>query len=261
MLDYLQLYPETIKQLKRYNKEQRCNLYEAMAEYAFTGQEPDWPDDSPEWFIWEALKQQVNRTEKKVIKNRANASGNSQQEPTEAKPSETKRTRANQSQQEPTEAKPSETDNYDNESEKEKEIDSNNHSARASVFAVSDDELAESLDRDRKIENASKAWGLPCNEGNMIKARDWAREYSLDWLLRAIETAGNGKEQTWRYVGGILKSWKENGGPDAPRKQRASPAKVVSAQQYTQRQYTEDELLAVSDDLIAEARANRGKTA
>ena len=65
MLDYLQLYPETIKQLKRYNKEQRCNLYEAMAEYAFTGQEPDWPDDSPEWFIWEALKQQVNRTEKK----------------------------------------------------------------------------------------------------------------------------------------------------------------------------------------------------
>ena len=241
MLDYLQLYPETIKQLKRYNKEQRCNLYEAMAEYAFTGQEPDWPEDSPEWFIWETLKQQVNRTEKKVIKNRANASVNSQQEPTEAKQSE--------------------TDNYDNESETEKEIDSNNHSARAGVFTVSDDELAESLDRDRKIEDASKAWGLPCNEGNMIKARDWAREYSLDWLLRAIETAGNGKEQTWRYVGGILKSWKENGGPDAPRKQRASPVKVVSAQQYTQRQYTEDELLAVSDDLLAEARANRGKTA
>lgn len=61
MLDYLQLYPETIKQLKRYNKEQRCNLYEAMAEYAFTGQEPDWPDDAPEWFIWETLKQHVNR--------------------------------------------------------------------------------------------------------------------------------------------------------------------------------------------------------
>ena len=73
MLDYLQLYPETIKQLKRYNKEERCNLYEAMAEYAFTGNEPDWADDANEWFIWETLKQQVNRTEKKVIKNRANA--------------------------------------------------------------------------------------------------------------------------------------------------------------------------------------------
>ena len=143
----------------------------------------------------------------------------------------------------------------------EKEIDSNNHSARAGVFAVSDDELAESLDRDRKIEDASKAWGLPCNEGNMIKARDWAREYSLDWLLRAIETAGNGKEQTWRYVGGILKSWKENGGPDAPRKQRASPVKVVSAQQYTQRQYQPGELDAIGDDLMEEARKYRGQTA
>lgn len=258
MLDYLQLYPETIKQLKRYNKEQRCNLYEAMAEYAFTGQEPDWPDDAPEWFIWETLKQQVNRTEKKVIKNRTNASGNSQQEPTEAKPSETKRTRANKSQQEPSEAKPSETDNYDNESEIEKEIDSNNHSsARANPFTVSEDEIAEALERDKQIEDASRAWGLPCNEGNMIKARDMARVYSLEWLLRAIETAGSGKEQTWRYVAGILKSWKENGGPDAPRKQTAKPAKIVSAQQYTQRQYSEEELLAVSDDLMAEARKRR----
>lgn len=140
---------------------------------------------------------------------------------------------------------------------KEKEIDNNHSSARANPFTVSDDELAEALEYDRKIEDASRAWGLPCNEGNMIKARDMAREYTLEWLLRAIETAGSGKEQTWRYVAGILKSWKENGGPDAPRKQTAKPAKVVSAQQYTQRQYTEEELLGVSDDLIAEARKRR----
>lgn len=35
----------------------------------------------------------------------------------------------------------------------------------------------------------------------------------------------------------------------------------VTAQQYSQREYTEEELLSVSDDLIAEARANRGQTA
>ena len=34
-------------------------------------------------------------------------------------------------------------------------------------------------------------------------------------------------------------------------------AKTVSAQQYQQRNYTEDELLAVGDDLLAEARAKR----
>ena len=93
---------------------------------------------------------------------------------------------------------------------------------------------------------------------NMIEARDMAREYTLEWLLRAIETAGGGKEQTWRYVHGILRSWKDNGGPDAPRKQQASPAKVVSAQQYQQREYTEDQLNEISGDLLAEARALRG---
>ena len=34
----------------------------------------------------------------------------------------------------------------------------------------------------------------------------------------------------------------------------------MSEQQYTQRQYTEEELLAVSDDLIEEARKYRGKS-
>ena len=38
----------------------------------------------------------------------------------------------------------------------------------------------------------------------------------------------------------------------------AAAGKTVSAQAYTQRQYTEDELLAVSDDLLEEARRLRG---
>jgi len=254
MLDYLQLYPETIEQVKRYSEAQRCRLYEAMAAYAFTGEEPSWPDDAPEWFIWETLRQQVNRAAKKVKQNRENATGASQPERNEAKPSESKPTRAKQSQPERNEAKPSETYNHDNESETEKEIGNSDSSARA---WVTDSEVADSMERDRQIEDAARTWGLPCNEGHMLKARDLAHTYSLPWLLRAIETAGNGKEQTWRYVSGILKSWKENGGPDAPKKQRAAPAKVVSAQQYGQRNYTEEELLAVSDDLMAEARKRR----
>ena len=263
MLDYLQLYPETLELVKRYKEDQRCRLYEAMAIYAFTGEEPSWPEDAPEWFIWEALKQQVNRTAKKVSQNRANASGNSQQERNEAKPSIHKPTRVKASQQERNEAKPSETPNHDNESEYEKEIDNHGSSAgaRANPFTVTDDEVADFLDRDRQIEEAARCWGLPCNDGNMIKARDLARDYTLPWLLRAIETAGNGKEQTWRYTEGILKSWKDNGGPDAPRKQRASPGKTVSAQQYGQRDYTPEELDAVSGDLLAEARAQREATA
>ena len=173
-----------------------------------------------------------------------------------------KQTQANSSkrkQNEQTQANASNCSNKNKNKEIEEEIDNNYNSAcaRANPFIVSEDEISEALERDRKIEDASRAWGLPCNEGNMIKARDMAREYSLDWLLRAIETAGNGKEQTWRYVAGILKSWKENGGPDAPKKQRASPGKTVSAQRYGQREYTEDELNSVGPDLIADAERER----
>lgn len=173
-----------------------------------------------------------------------------------------KQTQANSSkrkQNEQTEANASNCSNKNKNKEIEEEIDNNYNSAcaRENPFTVSEDEMSEALERDRKIEDASRAWGLPCNEGNMIKARDMAREYSLDWLLRAIETAGNGKEQTWRYVAGILKSWKENGGPDAPKKQRASPGKTVSAQRYGQREYTEDELNSVGPDIIADAERER----
>ncbi len=62
------------------------------------------------------------------------------------------------------------------------------------------------------------------------------------------------KQQGWRTRDGrqvedwksLLRSWG-----------RAKKGKIVSAQQYGQRPYTEEELLAVSDDLIDEARQKR----
>jgi len=39
-------------------------------------------------------------------------------------------------------------------------------------------------------------------------------DYPAGWILEAIEIAGNGGEQTWRYVEGILRNFKENGRSD-----------------------------------------------
>lgn len=56
----------------------------------------------------------------------------------------------------------------------------------------------------------------------------------------------NGKPiRDWRM---LVATWAKSGG---------NAGKQVTAQQYGQRDYTEEELLAVSDDLIAEARRNR----
>lgn len=128
-------------------------------------------------------------------------------------------------------------------------------------LALSGDEIAEMLSRDRQIEDAARAYGLPCAEGHLIRARELARQYTLPWLLRAIQTAGNGKEQTWRYVEGILRRYAQGGGPDAPRPARAAPGKTVSAQAYQQREYTEAQLTGISGDLLAEARRMRESAA
>ena len=155
-------------------------------------------------------------------------------------------------------------------SESESESESDAVYARTTAAAahhfgtdLSDSEITASLETDRKIEDACRDWGLPTKPGNMIHARELAREYSLDWLLTAIERAGNGKSQTWSYVDGILRSFRANGGVDAPGTAhgKGNQEKRVNAQKYGQREYTEDELLAVSDDLIAEARMMRGESA
>lgn len=219
-------------------------LVRALANYHVTGKEQELA--GRESVAYDFIKDDIDKAEKayaaKCEKNRQNRQGMLSSDNDRKRPS----TAVNESVQ-----------NINIKEIKEKEINNNHSSARANPFIISEDEISEALERDRKIEDASRAWGLPCNEGNMIKARDMAREYSLDWLLRAIETAGNGKEQTWRYVAGILKSWKENGGPDAPKKQRASPGKTVSAQRYGQREYTEDELNSVGPDIIADAERER----
>ena len=247
-MEYLKIWTSFRESISPLNDAEKGRLFDAMLLYAETGEQPDFKGN--ERYIWPTAKQAIDRAAQKADTLRQNGSkGGRPPKPTETKENQTK----------PTETKENQTKAYNNnDKEKEKEKDDNsNSSARAYAFEVSDDELAAALDRDAKIEDASKSWGLPFNEGNMIHARDLAEEYTLEWLLRAIETAGKGKEQTWRYVAGILKSWKENGGPDAPRKQSVRPAKVVSAQQYQQRQYQPGELDAVSDDLIAVARAQR----
>lgn len=94
------------------------------------------------------------------------------------------------------------------------------------------------------------------------KWRGWG--YGPELLLCAAEQARNAEGGKIAYLDKVLEAWHSAGVTSVEqaqgrRKPRAAPArKTVSAQQYGQRQYTEAELLAVSDDLIEEARKQRG---
>lgn len=64
----------------------------------------------------------------------------------------------------------------------------------------------------------------------------------------------------WKVGNQPMKDWKAAVRTWEQRDQQGTqrPVKTVSAQAYTQRTYSEDELLAIGDDLMAEARQQRG---
>ena len=90
----------------------------------------------------------------------------------------------------------------------------------------------------------------------------WGYDQAL--LLFASEQARAAEGSKIAYLDKVLTMWHDAGITDlnqaqARKKPSEKPkAKSVSAQQYTQRDYTEEELSAVSGDLIEEARKQRG---
>ena len=94
------------------------------------------------------------------------------------------------------------------------------------------------------------------------KWRGWG--YGADLMRAAAEQARNAEGSKIAYLDKVLETWHDAGITSADQTQgrrKTRPiakTKTVSAQQYGQRQYTEEELLAVSDYLIEEARKQRG---
>ena len=98
------------------------------------------------------------------------------------------------------------------------------------------------------------------NKRQAVKAFEKLKpdEAMLGVMLAAIEKQKN--SQQWTKDGGQFiphpATWL-NGCRWEDEMSSGNDGKQVTAQQYGQRDYTEEELLAVSDDLIAEARRNR----
>ena len=89
---------------------------------------------------------------------------------------------------------------------------------------------------------------LYCQErGNSVNAQRFVDFYAAKgWKI------GQNPMKDWKAA---VRTWEQR--DDSP----GRPAKVVSAQQYTQRQYQPGELDAIGDDLMEEARKYRGHTA
>lgn len=109
--------------------------------------------------------------------------------------------------------------------------------------------------------DAAQRAGFPMTAADMDKAVTFMADYSPEWVLEAVRRASGGtrEQRCWRYVGGILRRWREAGGIDSENRPEAArpltrngTPRMVTAQQYTQRQYTTEELDKLFDDLTAE---------
>ena len=135
---------------------------------------------------------------------------------------------------------------------------------------VTEEAVREYLDKRRGLEMLLREVFEACGHRGRPTAADlllynkwhgWG--YNQEMICAAAEQARNAEGGKIPYLDKVLETWHEAGINDIAQVQaRKAPAKqkTVSEQLYTQRQYTEEELLAVSDDLIEEARKYRGKS-
>lgn len=93
--------------------------------------------------------------------------------------------------------------------------------------------------------------------------RGWG--YDRELLLFAADQARTAQGSKTAYLSKMLEMWHDAGITDVsqarerrPEEKKAAGKKTVSAQQYAQRHYTEEELDTVSADLIEEAKKLRG---
>lgn len=75
----------------------------------------------------------------------------------------------------------------------------------------------------------AQKFGLPTHSGNIDDAVELANKYSLEWVLEAIRRTGDGREQTWRYVKGILRKWEAKGEIDQPGDRNKQPEPDANA--------------------------------
>ena len=239
-MDYLKIWVSFLEVIDPLNDGERGRLFTAMLEYAKTGTTPEFKGN--ERFIWPMAKQTIDRARAESDRLTVNGSKGGRPRKNQQKPNET-----NKNQEEPTETqKDKEKKNKEKES-KETDLTVGKEKAADAAGAPFVDFWA-AYPRKQARENAWKAWAKLRPDGDLFRTIMLALERqkrTADW----IKEGGRYVPLAASWLNG--KRWEDEAGAAGP------PGKTVSAQQYGQRAYTEAELLAVSDDLISEARAAR----
>lgn len=205
-MEYVAMYPETFEAVKRYKPQDRCLLYEAMGQYAFTGELPTWDEEDLKWFVWESLKQRVDAAIRLSESRRVSGSSGGKASASKRKQSEATTSNRQQTQASASKRNP--------ESESDTESDTESDSKEKST-------RKESRFKPPTVEEVS---AYIREKGYSVDAEKFVAYYeSNGWRV------GRNPMRDWKAA---LRTWQAN---------QTGRGKTVIAQQYEQRDYSHDE--------------------
>ncbi len=251
---YVQVYYDFIHSLTPLSDAERGRLFTAMLEYAGQGTVPDLRGN--ERFVWPQLKSQIDRDNEKYdeISQMRSEAGKQGGLAKAGKRKQKKQVQAND-----TKCHQEEDEEEDNDKEKNNEEDAvirarEKCGGDQKPSLITDKEAYENAADLETVFAHARLIGIPDTYADRIKSDTLVSEYSADWLTEAIQRAGNGPQsaRSWRYIEGILRSWRKNGGIDSNKPPDKPKGKTVIEQQYNQRDYSNQET-GLTPEEIAEA--------
>lgn len=84
----------------------------------------------------------------------------------------------------------------------------------AELLGITEADITENLERQNEIVAEASASGLSTNSRALARAESLADLYSFEWLIEAIKVAYDCPKPSWIYVEGILRKWRDDGGPE-----------------------------------------------
>lgn len=227
--EYVPVFYDWVEVTGELTAQEKGRLIDAIVLYAQGG---DWQEQikGNERYLFPAFKKQIDRARETSGKRASAGSIGGKQKQTEANVSKCKQTEANASK-----------------NAKEYNNNNNNNNDKEYKNEVKGDEVPPTPQKaPRRFTPPSvEEVAAYCRErGNSVSPQRFVDFYAAKgWRV------GSAAMKDWRAA---VRTWEDR--DEHPPDRR----KTVGAQQYAQRSYTEAELTAVSDDLLAEAREVRG---
>lgn len=268
-MEYLKVWTNFAEVIEPLNDSERGRLFTMMLGYAATGEQPELKGN--ERYVWPIAKQAIDRTKTENDRLIANGSKGGRPKAKETNENQTKPTETNANQQKPYKEKEKDKENIldDDNNARAREIELPEHVDIPVDHQASDIPEWVDLLTMYKIDLTPAAW-----EELRQMQEDGAGSDLICW---AIERAVDANAKNWNYISRVIdrcvaagiktasqaeemrkKTREEKQKQQTVQKPAYNPQpqqpKKVSAQMYTQREYSDDFMNGFVDDALEETR-------